>query len=129
MDRHVGSVTDTADSSWEDLSAVEVLDCAESDGPAYGVDEDGSDSCVRGGLILSGNEDRHVNRHVDVGDALEANAGEHAASSSKDVDETPCEDHGENELHDAVGSRCDQGGVSACDACVLEDLSNVSKYT
>jgi hypothetical protein len=82
VQRHVGGVADAADARRVDLGAVQVLDGAEADGPADGVDEDGRDRRVRRALVVAPLPDRHVHRHVDVRDALQEQPRQHAPSSS-----------------------------------------------
>lgn len=125
MQHHVNSVAEVADTGGEDLGVVEILDGTEADGPAYGVDEDGCNGRVGRGLVAPVGPDGHVDRHVDVGDALEKESGEHAEPSAEDVDKTPGEDHGEDELDDPVGSASNEGRVVAVNAGVPEDLRYV----
>lgn len=122
VQRHVGGVADAADARRVDLGAVQVLHGAEPDGPADGVDEDRGDGGVGRRLVAAALPHRHVDGHVDVCDALQGEARQHAAPSADLVDQPPGEDHGEDELDDPVGARRDQRRVGTFDAGVFEDL-------
>lgn len=122
VQRHVCGVADAADAGRVDLGAVQVLHGAEPDGPADGVDEDRGDGRVGRRLVGAALPQRHVDGHVDVCDALQGEACQHAAASADLVDQAPCEDHGEDELDNSVGARRYQGRVGAFDAGVFEDL-------
>ena len=55
-------------------------------------------------------------------DDLEEEAGQQTESSAELVDHAPSEDHGEDELDDAVGARGDERCILSLDAGVFEDL-------
>lgn len=73
-------------------------------------------------LCVSGPEDGHVYGQVDVGDTLQSDSCQHAPASSDHVHQAPGEDHGEDELDDAVDAGGYEGGIAADDACVCENL-------
>lgn len=125
MNDHVGGVADAPDAGGIDFRAVQVLHGAEANGPPHGIYKDGGDGCIGRSLVLRVDPDAHVDGHVDVGDALQEQAGNEGRAAAEDVDEAPGEDHCEDELDGAVGPRGDEGLVVAADAGVLEDFGDV----
>ena len=122
MQRHVDRVAHAADARRVDLGGVKVLHRAQADGPADGVDEDGRDCRVRRRCVVGGPPLGHVDGHVDVRDSLEEEAGQQTPASAELIDQGPGEDHGENELEDAIGARRDERLIWSLDAGVREDL-------
>lgn len=97
--------------------------------PTDGIDEHRGDCSVGCRFIAcDGRLEGHVHSHVDVRSQLTAQSSEEAASSTNDVDQTPSEYHGEDQLDNAIGSRRDERAVLAFDARVVELFhANTSK--
>lgn len=126
VQRHAGSVTDAADPRREHFRSVQVLESAQADGPSDRVDEDRRDRSIRSGFVArDAGLVRHVDGHVDVCSKLQKETGQEAAPASDDVDQAPGENHGEDELDDAVRAGRDQRAGFSVDAGVLEDFGDV----
>lgn len=124
VDCHVDGIADATDTGRQDLGAVKVLDRAETDGPAHGIDEDGGDGGSRSSWVVVAAPQSHIDGHVDVCDALNDQSGHEASAAAKVVYESPHEDHGEDELRGSVASGADEGAI-ARDAGVPEYFGDV----